>query len=230
MRNTNTGDFLDRHQSSRDRNSQETNFSAPLGRAKNSRLVFASGASELHLTSDPTMTYLYQAHFKHNTPRVWLQDDILTVEYNHFPFISKTAGFREPLAEISMNGSIPWEIEFRHGVSFLNAELATVQLNSLDILGGANQLQLSLSTPLDTTFIYISGGIRQGVIHIPLDTALRVQVRGGASHMRFEDQRFEVDGGEISLETPNFESATQRYDICIAGGVNEFSIDRESEP
>ena len=227
MKNTTNEPFSNHPENSIDLHNKRIDFSAPLGTVKSSRLVFASEASGLHLTSDPTMSYLYQAYFRRTVPRIWLRENIVTVEYGRAPRVDKMAGHNNPLAEISMNGLIPWEIEFRHGVSFLNAELATVQLSALDILGGANQIRLLLSKPSDTTFIYISGGIRQGVIQIPPDTACRVLIRGGATHMRFEDQRIEADGGETNLETPNFEDTTQRYDICIAGGVSGFSIDRK---
>jgi hypothetical protein len=224
MNNTKNNNFSAYHSNWRRQHSEPTDFYAPLGTLKSSRLVFASGAVGLSLTSDPAMPYLYRARFKHNAPRIWLQDGILTVAYPRLPLAANTVDSGKPLTEIRMNGSIPWEIEFRKGVSQLNANLGQFQLGALDILGGANQIRLALSKPAGTTFIYISGGIRQGTIHIPPAAGVRVQIRGGGANMIFEGQRLGVVSGETSLETPNFENRTLRYDICIAGGVSDLSI------
>jgi hypothetical protein len=205
---------------------ESSDFSAPLGKAKRGRLIFASRAQRLELTADPSMPDLYQARFRHYTPGVWLQENIITVEYRHFPFPGQPVNLREPIAEISLNSSIPWEIEFRRGASHLTAQLAQLQLCSLDILGGANRIRLTFSKPSGTTFIYVAGGVSQGMLRVPPDAEVRLQVSGGSSRLTFEDQRFESIEGATSLESPGFKGATKRYDISIASGTSHLTIKR----
>jgi hypothetical protein len=212
---------------SRGRHNQGNDFSAPLGGLESGRLVFTSGAQGLELAADPLMHELYQARIRHPVPHIWQEDDTVMVEYAPLSFLEHLGNSRIPLAEISMNGSIPWEMEFHKGVSHLNANLSLLHLRSLDILGGASQIRLALPQPSGTTFIYISGGISQSVVRTQSDAGIRVHVGGGSTHLTFEDQHFNAIGDEISLESHNFEHAEGQYDICISGGASHLDIARE---
>lgn len=210
-----------------DRQSENINLSAPLGSLKSGCLVFASGARRLELKAGPSMPYLYQARFKRYVPRVWVQEDILTIQYGRFPFIDRLANLRRPLAEINLNGSIPWEIEFRNGVSHFNADLRQLQLRSLDILSGARRIRLMLSRPSGTTYIYILGGISKGLILVPPGAYVSAQVSGGATNLVFDNQRFGTIEGETSLVSPGLKGAKGGYDIRIAGGASNLTIERQ---
>jgi hypothetical protein len=54
----------------------------------------------------------------------------------------------------------------RCGISNLNVDLRGLELRSLDLLEGESQIDLLLSKPFGTTFIYITGGIRIGTIRV----------------------------------------------------------------
>lgn len=204
-----------------------SDFSAPLDAAKSGRLVFASSGQGLELLADPSLPYLYRASFRHHVPRVSVQGNIVTLDYGRHPRLGPSINLRRPRADISLNGAIAWEIEFRKGVSHLNANLSRLQLRSLDILGGASQIRLSLSQPSGTAFIYISGGVSQADLHVPSHAALRVRISAGSTNLTFDGQRFRAIGGETSLQSSNFESTAGRYDICIAGGTSNLRIERK---
>ena len=206
--------------------SKTTDFVAPLDQARSGRLVFLSRASRITILADPLTSDLARGHFTHNVPYIEVEEGTLSFHYRHSSCFDQTLFLRAPRGEIRLNTSIPWEIEFRKGVSELEAELASLELRSLDILGGASRIRLALSQPSGTAFIYISGGISQGEIRAPATAGIRVQISGGSSNLNFENQRFGAIGGETSLATPNFESATSRYDVCIAGGTSNLTIDR----
>ena len=207
--------------------SKTTDFVAPLGQAGSGRLVFLSGASRITLRADPMMTDLARGHFSRPAPCIEVEEGTLSVHFRHFAGFDQMVFSRAPLGELRLNVSIPWEIEFRKGVSHLTADLAQLQLRALDILGGADRIRLALSEPSGTAYIYASGGISQSAIRAPSTAGIRVQVSGGSTNLVFEDQRFGAIGGETRLETPDFERASSRYDICIAGGTSNFTIDRK---
>jgi hypothetical protein len=206
--------------------SKSTDFVAPLDQARSGRLVFLSRASRITILADPLTSDLARGHFTHNVPYIEVEEGTLSFHYRHSSCFDQTLFLRAPRGEIRLNTSIPWEFEFRNGVSHVNADLAQLQLRSLDMLGGANQIRLALSKPSGTAYIYASGGISQSGIRVPSAAGIRVQVSGGSTNLIFEDQRFGAIGGETSLATPNFESATSRYDVCIAGGTSNLTIDR----
>ena len=210
-----------------DEQSERSEFCAPAGLLKSGRLVLASDVTQMKLRATPLLNDLYQAHFKRQTPHVWLHESTVTIQFRRFRFLDGLANLRGPLAEISLNGSIPWEIEFRKGVSHLDADLRQLQLRSLDMLSGANQILLMLSRPSGTAYIYISGGISRGTILVPADAGVSLRVSGGATNLVFDNQRFGAIGAETSLQSPDFNSTTGRFDICIAGGASNLTIKRE---
>lgn len=210
-----------------DGQSEKSGFSAPPAPLKSGRLVLASDVTQMKLWANPLLDDLYRARFKRQTPHVWLHENTVTIQFRRFRFLDGLANLSGPLAEISLNDSIPWEIEFRKGVSYLDADLHQLQLRSLDMLNGANQIRLLLSRPLGTTYIYISGGISRGTILMPADAGVSLRVTGGVTNLVFDHQRFGAIGGETILQSPDFNSTTGRFDICIAGGASNLTIKRE---
>jgi hypothetical protein len=70
-------------------------------------------------------------------PRQWIgRGGRVTIQYGRFPFFDWLAHTHEPLADVTLNGSIPWEIEFHGGVSRLNADLSELPLRALDLTRG----------------------------------------------------------------------------------------------
>ncbi len=205
---------------------EQSFFSAPLGTATGGRLIFASGAAGVTLRAEPGLPDLYQAHFERHVPRVWTRDGLITITYRSFPFFDWLVyALREPLAEITLNGAIPWEFEFREGVSRLTADLRQVHVPSLDVLGGASHVTLRLGPPEETGFIHFAGGASDVTIQRPAGVAVRLQVGQGASRLTLDEQHFGAIGGETRLETPDFSGAARRYDICIAGGASNLTVE-----
>lgn len=212
---------------SRDGQRERSEFSASSGSRKSGRLVLASDISQMALRANPLLEDLYQAHFKRQAPHIQVHENSVTIQFRRFRLLDALTNLSGPIAEINLNGSLPWEIEFRKGVSHLDADLRQLQLRSLDLLGGANQVRLILSRPSEAVFVYISGGISRGTILIPADAAARLRVTGGATNLIFDNQRFGAIGGETTLQSPDFKSTAGRFDICIAGGASNLVIKRE---
>jgi class 3 adenylate cyclase len=55
--------------------------------------------------------------------------------------------------------------------------------------------------------------------------AVRLQVRGGASGLTFDDQTFKAVAGEAAWKTPGFEDAPDRYEVLFSGGVRGLVVD-----
>ena len=199
-------------------------FSAPLGASRGRRLVFDSGASWARLAAEEMPGELYRAVFRGRAPRVWLDDHSLTIHYHPFLGPGRQGGAGEMAAEISLNDSIPWEIEIRGGAVHLDAELGGLVIRSLDIIGGASQLRLSLPEQEGTTYIYISGGLTNGLIRRPPSVGVRVRVSGGAAGLLCDDRRYPSSGGELVVESANNGSAASRYDIRISGGASNLTL------
>jgi hypothetical protein len=199
------------------------NYSAPLGSLTSGRLLFASGAAGITIQGDPNLSDLYRAHFERPMPSIQVQEGIVTFRYRHRSFLEWLTNWREPLAHLTLNGSIPWEIEFRGGVAKLTADLRALSLRALD-LGSASEIKLILPSPSGTVYIYIAGSASDVTIQHPPGSALRVQIGGGASNLTFDEQRFGAVADGICWQTPDYNGAVNRYEISIAGSVSNMTI------
>jgi hypothetical protein len=204
---------------------QGNEFAAPLGLAKSGRLIFASGASWVTVRADPSMADLYNARFEGQVPRVGADNGTVTIRYPRFPLFDWLYYLRERPAEVALNARIPWDIEIRNGVSRLTADLRGLELRSLEVRGGASRVEVTLPPPSGIVPVRVLGGASNVTVHRPEGVAAQLLVGGGSTNLAFDDRRFGAVGGEVSLQSPDCESASDRYDITITGGASSVTID-----
>jgi DNA-binding MarR family transcriptional regulator len=198
-------------------------FAAPLNSVTSGRLVFERGASDIFVGVDPSMGELFRARFEGPASQVRAQDGIVTVRQRgrRLPSLHRD----ERTNEILLNGSIPWEVEVRGGASHLAADLGEVELGSLEIKGGASEVELTLPPPSGTVPLRVLGGASDLAVHRPRGVAARVRVSGGVSGLVLDEQRHGAVVGKTSLQSPDYKHADDRYDIEVSGGVSGFTIE-----
>ncbi|MDQ3638114.1 MAG: transposase, partial [Actinomycetota bacterium] len=94
-------------------------LSAPLGRLKSGRLVFANGTLRLNLRA-AGMADLYRASFEGPAPKVEAEDGTVTVRYS---WGFRALKWRGHSGEVTLNAAVPWEVEMRGGASEIEADL-----------------------------------------------------------------------------------------------------------
>ncbi|MCC6457748.1 MAG: hypothetical protein IT328_22525 [Caldilineaceae bacterium] len=198
-------------------------FTLPLGTTTRGRLLFASGAANVHVGVHPDRAALYAAHFERQIPTVWVQDGIVTIQYRRYSPLDWLVSLAEPLAMVKLNATIPWEIEFRGDVSRFSADLRRLHVRALDLHSVSTAL-IRLAAPLETANIYLSSNASDLTVHRPAGVAIRLQISGSASHLTLDGQRFGAVGGGIHWQTPDYHDSTSRYDIGIAGSVSNMTI------
>ena len=197
-------------------------FAAPLGSLRSGRLIFASGASRLNVRAEPSMAELFRARFEGWTPRVGVEDGTVTIRYPRFDW---RYYLLERPAEVALNARIPWEFEIRDGASRLTADLRVLELRSFEVSGGASRVEVTLPVPSGNVPVRVLGGASTVAIHRPEGVAAHVRAIGGSTNLAFDGQRFGAVGGEVSLHSPDYEGAADRYDITITGGASGLTID-----
>jgi hypothetical protein len=202
---------------------QSQYFSEPLGLATSGHLVFASGADGVTLRADRELPDLYRAHFEDHVPSVRVEGGRVTIQYGRLPFFDWLAHTREPLADVTLNGSIPWEIEFHGGVSRLDADLSELALRALD-LSSSSQVALTLPQPSGAVFVNVSGSVSDMTIHLPHGVPVRVRIDGGVSRLALDEQRWGAVGRGIHWQTPDYDSAADRYDVSMVGSASNLTI------
>jgi hypothetical protein len=214
----------------------ESLSTAPLGAATGGQLVFTSVAIGVTILGDPALVELYRARFVQHVPSIHLEQEPaderpptgarpckVTIHYRHRRPADRLTLWREPLAAIALNGSIPWEIEFHSGVANLQADLRGLRLRSLD-LSDSSEVKVLLPQPTGNVYLYVSGSASDVVIQRPVGVALCVQIAGSASQVRIDGQPIGAITNGINWQTPNYHAASDRYDIRFASSVSNVMI------
>ncbi len=181
------------------------NVSAPLGSVTAGRLVFQSGLSDLRLSADPELGELFRAQFSGTPPRVRVRGGTVGIRPSRFPL-----DWLSPEGEVSLNASIPWNVDFRKGLTKLTANVRPrVEIRTRGRGGEAvprNSLALNASIPWEIDF---RGGISR----------LTADLRAGRL------SSFEITGGatNATILLPRPEGPTP---IRIVGGTSDLTIRR----
>ena len=202
-------------------NEGDNHFAAPLGSTTGGRLEFVRGASNVTIHTDYATASLYQVRSEGPEPRVRAEGGVVTIEY---PRTFHPFDWRKRTPEVTLNGSIPWEIRVRGGASRLNADLSGLQLSSFEVAGGASRVELRLPKPSGTVHLRVDGGANNVTIHRPEGVAARVRVGGGATKLSLDDQHFGAIGEETRLESLDYATAVDRYEIEVTGGANNLTV------
>lgn len=199
----------------------EGQFATALGSLKSGRLLFANGAARLTLRADSSMSDLYQANFEGTPPKVEVDDGTVTFRRSRrFQLFDS----RKHSEEVTVNATIPWEIDVRGGGAQTNADLSGLELTSLVLKGGISELTLTLPEPSGVVPIRLFGGASKVSIHRPAGVEARLSMKGGASKLTFDEQSFDALGGKVRLQSPGYDEASDRYEIEVSGGASELTV------
>ena len=133
--------------------------------------------------------------------------------------------WRAQSSDVTLNATVPWAISLRGGMWKLGADLRALRLESLDIAGGASDIEIWLPPPAGAVPVRVSGGASKVVLHRPAGVPVRADISGGASQMVFDGQRLGGVGGRNRLESSGFEATTDRYEVRFSGGASQVTID-----
>jgi len=171
-------------------------------------------ARRLTVKAEPTLPELYHVESEGHPPEITAANGVVKLLH--------TRG-RKP-STLLLNATIPWEVSVRGGAAQLTADLRGLQLTALEVQGGASALDLTLPTAIGTVPIQLTGGTSKLNIHRPPDVPLRLDVRGGISHLTFDHRPFK-SAGELTVQSPGYDGAADRYDVRLTGGASRIVVD-----
>jgi DNA-binding MarR family transcriptional regulator len=218
-------------------------YTVPVGQVARARLVLHSGAPRLNvgraafgqqllMVAETAATRLslrpaapdgelIRASFVGPPPDVRTSDGTVTMRYRRR--IVDTRG-RE--IDAALHPSPAWGIEIENGITDLNADLRELALLGINARGGVNHFRLRLPRPSGTVRIAIAGGVSQGRLSRPAGVPVLLTA-DGVSRLKFDDQRRESSGSRLRVRPRAYDRAPDRYEIEIAGGISELTIDEE---
>jgi hypothetical protein len=155
---------------------------------------------------------------------VWVDGGIVTLTY---PRGFDSAHWSKAAAAITLNGALPWEIEF-DSISALNAALTGLHLRALDVTESLNSSRVALPFPNRIVYIRIAGSVSHLRLQRPVGVAMRVVVRQAVTALTFDDRHVVGVTGDLSLETADYQQVDNRYDIEVAGNASDLTITAET--
>ena len=124
---------------------------------------------------------------------------------------------------IALNPNIIWKLNFDIGAIDAKLDLSAYKIEVLDIDAGATSLKLKLGRPLATTKISMYAGASSIEIAIPKNAACRISSDNALSSTDYEGDFLKTDG---MVKSTNYDSATEKFDFDINGGIASIKIRR----
>jgi hypothetical protein len=203
-------------------------FVAPLGQIEHARLEIVRGISKATISAHPMAEDLFRAHFEGSVPQVSHRENTVRVAYP-VPSLLQLAGYMlggaNHSAHVTLNGAIIWQIIINGGAFRVMADLRQLNLQAFEVRGGASNVELMLPQPLGTVTVRVTGGASSVSLHRPVGVAASIYVASGASSLTLDQQHYGAIGGSVHLETPDYLSALNRYQIEVMSGASNLSID-----
>jgi TetR/AcrR family transcriptional regulator, tetracycline repressor protein len=187
----------------------------PLGTLSSGHLRVRQGALNLTVRSDASITDLYRVVSDGRPPEIEAKDGAISFKQRH--------GRRESCT-LTLNDTIPWEIEIQGGASRFQVDLSQGQLTSLLITGGVSDCHLRLAAPSRLVPLRIDGGVSKLLVERPAGAAIRVSLTRGGSKLMLDGLQLGSAGGDMRWDSPDFATAPGYYDLRIHGGTSELGI------
>ena len=217
-------------------------YTAPRGDVERGQLIFQSGAprislnaaalgQQMRMVAETAATRLrlsaasadddelVRATFVGPPPDARASSGVVTLRYRR-----RLLDVRSREAAVALHPGIPWRLDVDGGVTDLDADLTGIQLERLEVDGGANHLRLVLPAPRRSVLLNLQGGSSTLEVLRPRGTALELRLRGGAARLRFDGQRLDSVGGHLRMASDDFAGAVDRYEVDVSGGAGELRI------
>src|SRR5262245_31567404 len=195
--------------------------SVAMGAAPAGRLVFANGCPSLTLRADAAISEMAHARFTGTPPKASLDGETLTFRY---PRISRPLEWRSRRGDVILSTSVPWDVDISGGAASVEVDLAGLELLAFRIGGGASEVTIQLPPPVGTVPVSIGGGASNVTVRRPAEAPVRLQIRGGASKLAFDEMSLGAVGGRTQLQSEGFRESHDRYEITIGGGASKLTV------
>jgi hypothetical protein len=116
----------------------------------------------------------------------------------------------------------PLAIEIAGGVSALRADLVGLDLRELVVSGGASEIGVDLPAPTRQLPVQIKGGTSRVTVRRPAGVPLIVEIEGGASGLRIDDESLGAIGGRVRVDADGDGPPIR---LRVYGGASNLSVE-----
>jgi DNA-binding MarR family transcriptional regulator len=183
------------------------------------QLIVTPGAARLSVQGQSAQHDLLRAHFGTLAPSVFVQDGLVKVFYQHAQL-----SLNEGTADLTLNSTIPWQLELGSSGAVCTADLRLVLLSALDVNGTASTFEVTLPHPTTSVPCRVAGAASSIVVRRPVGIALQVRLRRGGSTVVIDGRNTHITASK-PYQTPDYANASARYDIDITARTSKVTIE-----
>ena len=139
------------------------------------------------------------------------------------PFSQPWGPGSEPMTmRVQLAPIVPIALELNGGALSSTIDLANLQVNQIRMNSGASEIWLRLPANAGSVTAKLTGGATSTTVVIPDGVAARIRHSGGLNAMHVDLSRFPKVGK--LYQSPDFDTATNKVDLTIEGGVSRIDI------
>lgn len=125
------------------------------------------------------------------------------------------------LWQLGLSRDVPMSLHVDSGVSEATLNLVSLHVTDLTLNSGVGRVVLTLPRS-GKTQVRVDGGVGEMVVRVPQAVGARIQVDGGLGGVNVNDN-YRRDGNTYT--SPDFNSAQNRADIHISGGIGRVVVE-----
>lgn len=120
-----------------------------------------------------------------------------------------------------LNSAPVWDINVEMGAGEADFDLTSFKVRKLEFKGGAAAFEAKLGEHQLNTDVIVETGVASVEIEVPSSAGCRIVVDSGLSSKDFIGFVKQADG---SYKTSNYDSAANKIDISLKGGLSSFEV------
>ena len=200
--------------------------SIPLADAREARIRVDHGAGQLRVDAQSTPGILVDSsaddNFHFTTRRDGDRLEVHLSQTHDGMFWMNPGNWGRAFRwSLNLSREVPLWLEFKSGASESIINLRDLEVREVSLETGASKTELTLPARGHTT-ARVSAGAAEVRVYVPEGVAARIRASTGMASVNIDQSRFPSHGGVY--ESPNFESAENRAEIHIEGGVGNFVV------
>lgn len=128
-----------------------------------------------------------------------------------------------PEWSFALNPNIPIALDFDGGAGETRVDLSGTRVNDLRFDGGVGSIRVTLPAGAGQTRVHMDGGLGELRLRIHEGVAARIKAEAGLGSLTVDQNRFPRTG-ERTYASPNYDTAENKADITIDGGVGAIIV------
>lgn len=196
----------------------EERITIPVGRVDRGEVKFKFGGGHLDVTRGTPGT-LVDGTFEGGAIRRDLGPGSIELESDIFQVVPFMNSVRW---RVGLAPDVPLRVSFEGGASSTTLDLRELNVTALTVKTGASTTQITLPADVERCDVRIESGAAQVTVTVPDGVAAHIRSQMGLGTSAVNETRFPRVGNDWA--SPDFDRATRRADISIAGGVGTVRV------